>query len=43
MEAFELDIQPWHDYFKELRPCIDTDGPNDRFSWIEVADFPLLG
>ena len=24
MEAFELDITPWHGYFDELRPCIDT-------------------
>ncbi|KAL3564598.1 hypothetical protein D5086_032644 [Populus alba] len=28
MEAFELDIPPWHGYFDELRPCIDTYGRN---------------
>ena len=43
MEAFELDIPPWHGYFDELRPCIDTYGPIDRFAWIEATDLPITG
>lgn len=43
MEAFEMNLTTWSVYFDELRPSIDSDGPIDRYAWIEVIDFPLLG
>jgi hypothetical protein len=37
MDPFEIQVALWGIYFDELQPCIATDGPIDRFAWIEVT------
>ena len=29
-------------YFDELRPNIISNGPIDRFAWVEITDLPII-